>query len=126
VTETAVSPVKVRASRLTLNRALRNLIINAATHGKRARVEVGRANGLARIVIEDDGPGLPPDLLDQVFEPFFRADPALEQDHRGTGLGLTIAREIVERAGGTITISNRTTGGLRQVIELPRVDEAIT
>ena len=70
VTETTVEPVKVRASRLTLNRALRNLIINAATHGVRARVKVGGLNGAARIVIEDDGPGLPPDLLDQVFEPF--------------------------------------------------------
>jgi len=123
VTETAAEPVKVRASRLTLNRALRNLIINAATHGKRARVEVGHTNGVARIVIEDDGPGLPPELLDQVFEPFFRADPALEQEHRGAGLGLTIAREIVQRAGGTIKISNRQGGGLRQVVELPRADE---
>ena len=99
VTETTTEPVKVRASRLTLNRALRNLIINAATHGVRARVEVGAANGAARIVIEDDGPGIPPDLLGQVFEPFFRADPARRQDIRGAGLGLTIAREIIQRAG---------------------------
>ena len=125
VTETAVAPVRVRASRLTLNRALRNLIINAATHGVRARVEVARANGTARIVIEDDGPGLPPDLLDQVFEPFFRADPARRQDIRGAGLGLTIAREIVQRAGGTISISNRAGGGLRQVVELPKAEEAL-
>jgi signal transduction histidine kinase len=120
VTETAVEPVKVKASRLTLNRALRNLIINAATHGVRARVGVGRLNGAARIVIEDDGPGLSPDLLDQVFEPFFRADPARRQDIRGAGLGLTIAREIIQRAGGTIVISNREGGGLRQVVELPQ------
>jgi len=120
VTETMLEPVKVRASRLTLNRALRNLIINAATHGVRARVEVGGLNGAARIVIEDDGPGLPPDMLDQVFEPFFRADPARRQDIRGAGLGLTIAREIIQRAGGTISIANREGGGLRQVVELPQ------
>ncbi len=125
VTEMVLTPVKVRANRLTLNRALRNLIINAATHGVRARVEVGRANGTARIVIEDDGPGLPPDLLDQVFEPFFRADPARRQDIRGAGLGLTIAREIVQRAGGTISISNRGGGGLQQVVELPGAEEAL-
>jgi signal transduction histidine kinase len=124
VTETAVEPVKVKASRLTLNRALRNLIINAATHGVRARVGVGRSNGAARIVIEDDGPGLPPDLLDQVFEPFFRADPARRQDIRGAGLGLTIAREIIQRAGGTIVIANRAGGGLRQVVELPQAPDA--
>jgi signal transduction histidine kinase len=124
VMQTTVEPVMVRASRLTLNRALRNLIINAATHGLRARVEVGRSNGTARIVIEDEGPGIPPELLDQVFEPFFRADPARRQDIRGAGLGLTIAREIVQRAGGTISISNREAGGLKQVVELPRAAEA--
>lgn len=124
VTETAAEPVKVRASRLTLNRALRNLIINAATHGVRARVAVAKANGKARIVIEDEGPGIPPELLGQVFEPFFRADPARRQDIRGAGLGLTIAREIVQRAGGTITISNRENGGLRQVVELPKAEDA--
>jgi signal transduction histidine kinase len=124
VSETALDTVKVKASRLTLNRALRNLIINAATHGVRARVGVDGVNGAARIVIEDDGPGLPPDLLDQVFEPFFRADPARRQDIRGAGLGLTIAREIIQRAGGTIAISNREGGGLRQVVELPQAAEA--
>jgi signal transduction histidine kinase len=124
VTQTTVGPVKVRASRLTLNRALRNLIINAATHGVRARVEVGGANGMARIVIEDEGPGIPPDLLGQVFEPFFRADPARRQDIRGAGLGLTIAREIIQRAGGTISISNGASGGLRQVVELPKAEDS--
>lgn len=125
VTETAVAPVKVRANRLALNRALRNLIINAATHGVRARVEVAHTNGTARIVIEDDGPGLPPDLIGRVFEPFFRADPARRQGIRGAGLGLTIAREIVQRAGGTIAISNGANGGLRQIVELPKAEEAL-
>ena len=68
--------------------------------------------------------GIPPDLLDQVFEPFFRADPARRQDIRGAGLGLTIAREIIQRAGGTISIANRESGGLRQVVELPKAAEA--
>jgi signal transduction histidine kinase len=124
VSNTTVEPVTVRASRLKLNRALRNLMINAATHGVRARVEVGGADGTARIVIEDDGPGISPDLLDQVFEPFFRADPARRQDIPGAGLGLTIAREIIQRAGGTINISNRADGGLRQIVELPKAVEA--
>jgi signal transduction histidine kinase len=122
VTESVEQPVKVRASRLTLNRALRNLIINAATHGVRARVEVGGSNGTARILIEDEGPGIPPELIDQVFEPFFRADPARRQDIRGAGLGLTIAREIIQRAGGTVMISNRAEGGLRQIVELPKAE----
>lgn len=119
VTNTRLEPVTVYASRLKLNRALRNLIINAATHGVRARVEVANSGGTARILIEDDGPGIPPELLGQVFEPFFRADPARRQDIPGAGLGLTIAKEIIQRAGGTITISNRADGGLKQVVELP-------
>jgi signal transduction histidine kinase len=119
VTNTRVEPVIVCASRLKVNRALRNLIINAATHGVRARVEVANSGGTARILIEDDGPGIPPELLGQVFEPFFRADPARRQDIPGAGLGLTIAKEIIQRAGGTITISNRADGGLKQVVELP-------
>jgi signal transduction histidine kinase len=119
VTNTRLEPVTVYASRLKLNRALRNLIINAATHGVRARVEVANSGGTARVLIEDDGPGIPPELLGQVFEPFFRADPARRQDIPGAGLGLTIAKEIIQRAGGTITISNRADGGLKQVVELP-------
>ena len=57
-----------------------------------------------------------------MFEPFFRADPARRQDIRGAGLGLTIAREIIQRAGGTISISNRDAGGLKQVVELPKAE----
>jgi signal transduction histidine kinase len=125
VQNAATEPVTVRASRLTLNRALRNLMINAATHGVCARVSVDGAQGsMARIVIEDEGPGIAPELLGQVFEPFFRADPARRQNIPGVGLGLTIAREIIQRAGGTIAIFNRPDGGLTQVVELPMVAAA--
>jgi signal transduction histidine kinase len=99
-------------------------MINAATHGKRASVRVeGSGKGKARVLIEDEGPGIPPELLGQVFEPFFRVDPGRRQNIPGAGLGLTIAREIVQRAGGDIKISNRTAGGLRQVVELAHVEE---
>lgn len=109
----------VRASRHGLSRALRNLIINAATHGNAARIRVERIDRLARVVIEDEGPGIPPELLDQVFEPFFRVDPARRQNIPGAGLGLTIAREIVGRMGGDIRIGNGPEKGLVQVVELP-------
>jgi len=124
VTCTSMRPVTVRMSPFKLNRALRNLIINAATHGVRARVSVNNANGpMARIVIEDDGPGIPPKLMHQVFEPFFRADPARRQDIPGAGLGMSIANEIVQRAGGRISIANGPSGGLVQVVELPKATE---
>jgi signal transduction histidine kinase len=98
-------------------------MINAATHGRRARVKVEAIqDGKAQVVIEDEGPGIPPELLGQVFEPFFRVDPGRRQNIPGAGLGLTIAREIVQRAGGDIKISNRKDGGLRQVVELAKVE----
>lgn len=131
------SPVTVRASKLKLNRALRNLIINAATHGVRARVSVeggggkesgkdsskesGEEGSMARVSIEDDGPGIPEELIGQVFEPFFRVDPARRQNIPGAGLGLTIAHEIVTRAGGSIQIVNRPGGGLQQTVILPEI-----
>ncbi|WP_127088713.1 ATP-binding protein [Aquabacter cavernae] len=110
--------IQVRASRLRLSRALRNLFINAATHGVRGVVSVS-AGATARITISDEGPGIAADSLEQVFEPFFRADRARSQNIPGTGLGLTISREIVRKAGGDITITNRPGGGLIQVVELP-------
>jgi len=118
----ATVPALVHANRIALNRAFRNLIINAATHGQGARVRMEHDKGRVRVIIEDDGPGIPPELLGQVFEPFFRADPARRQNIAGAGLGLTIAREIVRRSGGDIRILNGEKRGLRQFVELPLSD----
>jgi len=115
-------PVLVKANPIALSRALRNLLINAATHGMGGKVSV-LGGALARIVIEDEGPGIAPELFDQVFEPFFRADRARGQEIPGVGLGLTIAREIVRKAGGEIEISNRPDGGLLLTVQLPAVLE---
>jgi signal transduction histidine kinase len=127
VTVTGTEPVSVRAGKVALSRALRNLMINAATHGRRASVRVGGGadadRPIAEVVIDDEGPGIPPEMLCRVFEPFFRVDPGRRQNIPGAGLGLTIAREIVQRAGGDIKISNRDGGGLRQVVELAKVEE---
>jgi signal transduction histidine kinase len=109
----------VRANRTSLNRAFRNLIINAATHGKRARVAVECGPSWVIVVIADDGPGIPPDMIGQVFEPFFRANRARTKHFDGAGLGLTIANEIVQRAGGSITIENGPLRGLLQTVKLP-------
>lgn len=111
--------VLVRANRTGLSRAFRNLIINAATHGNRARVAVQCAPSEVIVVICDDGPGIPPDMLGRVFEPFFRANLARTKHFDGAGLGLTIANEIVQRAGGTITIENAPLRGLIQTVKLP-------
>ncbi|MGL4967109.1 MAG: ATP-binding protein [Inquilinus sp.] len=126
VTLLRVEPASVKAGPLALKRALRNLVINAATHGKGAEVALDAARGEgqseARITITDRGPGIPPDLLTQVFEPFFRVDPARRQTVPGAGLGLAIAKEIIDRTGGRIEIANRPDGGLVQMVTLPLKD----
>lgn len=119
-----IAPVSVEAGPLALRRALRNLMINAATHGAGGRVRLEAGPDLAQVVIEDDGPGIPEDLLDQVFEPFFRANPGRTQTVKGAGLGLAIAKEIIERFGGTISIGNRPEGGLEQIVTLRRTAAA--
>jgi signal transduction histidine kinase len=115
---TTAVPATVKAGPLSLKRALRNLITNAATHGQGARVAVAVDGANARIDIDDDGPGIPDDLMSHVFEPFFRAAPGRMRESKGAGLGLAIAKEIIERFGGSIAIANRPEGGLRQTVNL--------
>ncbi|WP_342241232.1 ATP-binding protein [Inquilinus sp. OTU3971] len=128
VTLLRAEPASVKAGPLALKRALRNLVINAATHGKGAEVTLdaarGEGEGEARITITDRGPGIPPELLARVFEPFFRVDPARRQTVPGAGLGLAIAKEIVDRTGGRIEIANRPDGGLVQTVTLPLKEDA--
>lgn len=109
----------VLAHPMALKRALRNLVINAATHGGGAHWTLDTSATDAILTIVDDGPGIPEDLLGQVFEPFFRVDPARRKTAPGAGLGLAIAKEIVNRFGGDIEIANRPTGGLLQTVRLP-------
>jgi signal transduction histidine kinase len=101
-----------------LRRAVRNLIENAVRYGDRARVGLMRNADSVDIVIEDDGPGIPADALEQVFAPFFRLEHSRNRETGGVGLGLAIARTIVRHHGGDIVLTNRP-GGMRAVISLP-------
>jgi signal transduction histidine kinase len=102
---------------LSLKRALRNLLVNAATHGKGATITLINSGAVARIEILDRGNGIPDDLLERAIEPFFRADPL--RSPRGAGLGLAIAREIILRNGGQLTMANAPAGGLAQTVTMP-------
>jgi signal transduction histidine kinase len=115
-----VAPVSVTISPLALTRSLRNLVINAATHGGGAHVSVVAKDKQALIIIDDNGPGIPEKDLASVFEPFFRVDPARRKHIPGAGLGLAIAKEIVERQGGALIIENRKPHGLRQTLTFER------
>lgn len=104
---------------MALRRCLVNLIDNAVKYGTRAIVSVESAGGQARIRIRDNGPGIAPDELARVFEPFYRIETSRSRESGGTGLGLTIARNIAEQHGGSITLANHPAGGLEVTLTLP-------
>ena len=73
-----------------------------------------------RIVVDDDGPGIPEADRERVFDPFVRLEGSRSRETGGVGLGLSIARSIVRSHGGDVTLQNRAEGGLRAIVELPR------
>jgi len=103
-----------------LKRALNNLIDNATRYGP-VTVSARQDGPSRRLIIEvlDIGPGIAPDKLEHVFEPFVRLDASRSLASGGSGLGLTIAHSCVRAHGGTITLENRSAGGLRAIVELP-------
>jgi signal transduction histidine kinase len=72
-----------------------------------------------RIVVDDDGPGIPPAEAEMVFRPFRRLEGSRNRETGGTGLGLTIARTVAREHGGEVALMNRAEGGLRAEIVLP-------
>jgi len=103
-----------------LARALANLVDNAAAHGKTVRIS-SRAlrSGGIEIAVEDDGPGIAEAAYAEAFLPFSRLDDSRNQNRKGVGLGLAIARDIVRSHGGDITLDRSGLGGLKAVIRLP-------
>ncbi len=114
-----------RGRPLGLKRALTNLVSNAVKYGDSARVRlvppasVGAAGAMLMIEIEDDGPGIPPGELEQVFEPFHRGEPSRNRETGGVGLGLPIARNILRAHGGDVVLANRPAGGAKATVTLP-------
>ncbi|GLS00786.1 two-component sensor histidine kinase [Brevundimonas denitrificans] len=109
----------VEADPAALRRALGNLIANAVKYGGAARVKAFAQDGRAVVTVEDDGPGLPEDELEAVFEPFHRAERSRSRETGGAGLGLTVARQAARAHGGDVTLSNRSEGGLVARLHLP-------
>ncbi len=104
---------------LDLRRCLGNLIDNAVKYGREAQVTVDRVNGAARIRVRDQGPGIPPNEQARVFDPFYRVETSRSRESGGTGLGLTIARNIAGQHGGSIALANHPEGGLEVTLMLP-------
>ena len=105
-----------------MRRSFANLIRNAIAYGGSADVVLERdAEGVV-ITVADHGPGIPPEQLETVFQPFFRVEASRNRSTGGSGLGLSIARTIVLRHGGEIRLENRDEGGLQVIIDLPSTD----
>ncbi len=103
------------AKPLAIKRALTNLIQNGVKYGNEVFVTLQESQDWITVTIDDKGPGIPPQMLEQVFEPYFR----LSDDDEGHGLGLGICRNIVRGHGGDLIIDNLPNGGLRAQIYIP-------
>ncbi|MFN7087738.1 MAG: ATP-binding protein, partial [Burkholderiales bacterium] len=113
-------PKPYQAYPQALKRCLNNLIGNAVQYGKVAKISVTDAADRLQICIRDQGPGIPENELERVFEPFYRLEASRSRDTGGTGLGLGIARNIARAHGGDIVLRNLPQGGLEAVLTLPR------
>ncbi|WP_277968515.1 ATP-binding protein [Sphingomonas echinoides] len=107
---------------LGVKRAVSNLVENGLHHGEHVILGLRREPDCVIVRVEDDGPGIPEDLLQSVLEPFVRLDTARRRDTLGLGLGLAIVCRAVELEKGKLTLSNRPEGGLCAEIRLPRPD----
>jgi two-component system osmolarity sensor histidine kinase EnvZ len=110
-----MAPVRPNA----LRRALANLAGNAAAHADHVTITVRKRDNAVDIDVDDDGPGIAPDNREDAFKPFSRLDEARNQNAKGVGLGLAIARDVARAHGGDVTLATSPLGGLRATISLP-------
>ena len=102
-----------------LKRALANLVMNAASHGERVEVAARRGPQGLEIIVDDDGPGIPAEQHEEAFKAFARLDESRNQNIKGVGLGLAIARDVARGHGGDIILDRSPLGGLRATVRLP-------
>jgi signal transduction histidine kinase len=113
------SRVACWAQPVGLRRCLSNLLDNAMRYGRHATVSLSVADDIARITVDDEGPGMSEASLEEVFRPFVRLETSRNRETGGTGLGLTIARSVARAHGGDVTLANRPDCGLRAEVTLP-------
>ena len=106
---------------LALKRCLGNLVDNALQYGELATIAVTDSDDELTIRVLDNGPGIPEAELERVFEPFYRLESSRNRATGGTGLGLSIARDVAQAHSGSLTLANRSDGGLEAKLVLPRL-----
>jgi two-component system, OmpR family, osmolarity sensor histidine kinase EnvZ len=112
-------PPMVTVRPAAFKRCLANLVSNAARFATTVAITGHRDHRWLTVTVDDDGPGIPTALREEVFKPFLRLDDARNQDEGGTGLGLAIARDIARAHGGDITLGDSSLGGLRATVRVP-------
>jgi two-component system osmolarity sensor histidine kinase EnvZ len=112
-------PPVVTVRPAAFKRCLANLVSNAARYAPSIAITGHRDHRYLTVTVDDDGPGIPADMREDVFKPFLRLDDARNQDEGGTGLGLAIARDIARSHGGDITLGDSPLGGLRATVRVP-------
>lgn len=125
--ESQVPPLRARADPLRLEQVLANLLDNAIKYGRPGGHVWVRArrvsDGYVEMAVADDGPGLPPEACERVFERFYRVDKARSRDQGGTGLGLAIVKHIVQRHGGRVWVESQPGQGATFFFTLPAAAE---
>ncbi|UVC07044.1 two-component sensor histidine kinase [Rhizobium sp. TH2] len=119
LTSSIEGPSQVRVRPNAFTRLVTNLAANAWRHAATVRIGARNSARFLTIIIDDDGPGIPEAMREEVFKPFFRLDEARNLDASGTGLGLAIARDIARGHGGNVTLSESPMGGLRATVRVP-------
>lgn len=114
--------VIVKGNPVALRRAFSNLVGNAVKYGDAARVSVTADQCLASVIVDDDGPGISQEDMELVFEPFYRCDRARSDSGEGSGLGLSLARSVIEDHGGTIKLRTNEPHGLSALVDLPLLE----
>ena len=112
------APISCRPNEI--KRAVRNLVENAVAYGRKAEVRIADTGDGYEVLVEDEGPGIPENDRQRVFEPFVRLESSRNEATGGTGLGLTLVKAIAEGHGGAVQLENRPGGGLCARMRLPR------
>jgi signal transduction histidine kinase len=109
----------VLGDRLALRRVIANLVDNALTYGKAAHLSIDADSESVTLIVDDEGPGIPADQREAILEPFVRLEDSRNRRTGGAGLGLAVARSLVEAHGGTISIADAPGGGARVSVRVP-------
>jgi two-component system, OmpR family, osmolarity sensor histidine kinase EnvZ len=112
-------PPVVTVRPAAFKRCLANLVSNAVRFASNVSITGHRDHRWLTVTVDDDGPGIPAAMREDVFKPFLRLDDARNQDQGGTGLGLAIARDIARSHGGDIALGDSQLGGLRATVRVP-------